>query len=141
MPLCDRNKKIFGRCQKMFDTWEPTRHQYTNYALAHNRSMSKSSFSESNSGTNSPQTVILRYNNSGCRQKDVKYCVERRARSRSAAPGYNRNNKHRDYSWVAARSRHRSSSPRHRYHSSQHMTQTHTHKRVVWFRVFQKCLW
>ena len=125
-PPYGRKKKIFGRCQKLFNTWEmePTRvprHPSINYALV-KRSMSKSSFSESTSDTTSPLTVIMCYDYDdahGCRRKDIKYAAvaERRARSRSAAPGV-RYNKHRDYSWTAARNRTRSSSPHNRYHQS-----------------------
>ena len=129
MFLCDRNKKIVGPCQKLFDSLDNDppfrpRSRRHNYPLVSGHHHPEHSFSESTC-SGSPQTVILRYDMIGD-QRLLSYAAtdHRRHRSRSAAPGSgNRNKPHHHRS--LSRSRPRSSSPRHRYQQlHQHQTTT-----------------
>ena len=134
MFLCDRNKKIVGPCQKLFDSLDNDppfrpRSRRHNYPLVSGHHHPEHSFSESTC-SGSPQTVILRYDMIGD-QRLLSYAAtdHRRHRSRSAAPGSgNRNKLHHHRS--LSRSRPRSSSPRHRYQ------QLHQHQATTAPRIF-----
>ena len=112
--FCDRNKKLVGRCQQIYDNWASdnnldsrvpplsrTSSHHSNFVIFPNFYTTKSPFSDSNSGASSPQTVISRR---------APAPAPRRlgVRSRSAAPpGHDRRARARSQQ----RCRPRSSSP------------------------------
>ena len=90
--FCDRNKKLVGRCQQIYDNWASdkdsrvpplsrTSSHHSNFVIFPNYYTTKSPFSDSNSGASSPQTVISRH--SRHQGPDPRRLC---GRSRSAAP-------------------------------------------------------